>query len=165
MANIYELTGDWMRIWDYADDPDVDEETFWNTLLDIEEDIHAKADGYAKVMKGMDGTISVLDAEIKRLQQKKKVIENRQKAMKYDLQKMMETTGEKKFKTDLFSFGIQKNPASLKLADDLDIADVPEEYIKYADPEVDKAKVKEALNRGEEFEWARLEQSESLRIR
>lgn len=165
MANIYELTGDWLRLWDMADDPDIDEELFFETAMDIEEDIHAKADGYAKVINGIDNSIDFLDNEIKRLQAKKKVLDNRKNNLKKSLQNAMELTGEVKFKTELFSFGIQKNPASLKLADDIDITDIPDEYIKYSDPEIDKAKVKDALKRGCSFDWAKLEQTESLRIR
>jgi hypothetical protein len=49
---------------------------------------------------------------------------------------------------------------------DKDIDDIPERYIKYLDPEIDKAKIKEDIQKGIDVEGiAHLEQTESLRIR
>jgi hypothetical protein len=77
----------------------------------------------------------------------------------------MELTGKTKFKTDLFSFGIQKNAPSVVI-DAVDIRDIPEDYLKFKEPEVDKTAIKNAINAGVDFEGlAHLEVSQSLRIR
>ena len=70
-------------------------------------------------------------------------------------------TGKTKFKTDRFSFGIQKNPPSIEIWDEYAIG---QEYIKTI-YEIDRTKIKNALKAGEEVNGARLHQSESLRIR
>jgi len=76
----------------------------------------------------------------------------------------MIATGKTKFKTALFSFGIQKNPPSVKLDEgNLDL--IPEEYLVPQDPKVDKKKILAELKEGKEFTWATLSQTESLRIR
>lgn len=73
-------------------------------------------------------------------------------------------SGEKKLVCGTFTTSIQNNPPSVVL-DVESIKDIPEVFIKYAEPEVDKAKIKEELSKGVELSFAHLEQSESLRIR
>ena len=70
-------------------------------------------------------------------------------------------TGKRKFKTDLFSFGIQKNPPTV-VVDQKD--KIPEEYWKAQEPKLDKTALKKWLKDNAE-EYAHLEQSEGLRIR
>lgn len=165
MSTLYELTAEYMALVDMADDPDVDEQVWQDTMEGIEGEIEIKADGYAKVIREIESQSVGLKAEIDRLSARKKAIDNSVVRIKKALEEAMKATGKVKFKTDLFSFNIQKNPASLKLAEDIDINALPAEYVKFADPEVDKAKVKEALKNGVEFSWAHLEQSEGLRIK
>ena len=73
----------------------------------------------------------------------------------------MIATDKRKFKTDLFSFNIQKNRASIKI---LDEEKVPEEYVEY-DRKVLKDKLKKAITEGLEADDAEMIQSESIRIR
>lgn len=78
---------------------------------------------------------------------------------------MMKATGKKKFKTDLFTFGIQKNPPSVIIPD---VDAVPIDYMIPQPMKVDTAAVKEylkTLKEDETCDWASLEQGESLRIR
>jgi hypothetical protein len=77
----------------------------------------------------------------------------------------MEVTGKTKFKTDLFNFGIQKNAPSVVI-DVEDVRDIPEDYLKFKEPEVDKTAIKAAINDGVDLTGiAHLEQKFSLRIR
>ena len=74
-------------------------------------EIEEKADGYAKIIKGMQGDIEALKAEENRLVARRKALENRQQALKSNLEANMREMGKTKFKTALFSFNIQKNGA------------------------------------------------------
>ena len=77
----------------------------------------------------------------------------------------MELTNKTKFKTSLFSFGIQNNRPSVVI-DAVDMEDIPEEFLRYRDPEIDKAKLKDAIDAGRDLSGiAHLEASKSLRIR
>ena len=67
--SIYELTEDYMNLLAMAEDPDIDEQAFMDTLEGIEGALEDKADGYAKVMKQLEANADGLDAEIKRLQE------------------------------------------------------------------------------------------------
>lgn len=165
MANIYEITQDYLKLMELASDPEIDPEIIADTFEGIDGELEIKAENYAKIMKNLEGDIAALKAEEERLAKKRKAIENNIKRMKAALQEAMELTGKTKFKTDLFSFGIQKNAPSVVI-DAANIRDIPEEYLKYKEPDVDKTAIKNAINAGVDFEGlAHLEVSQSLRIR
>lgn len=160
---IYELTDDYKQLLALAEDPDVDPEILADTMEGLAGAIEDKADGYAKVLTQVNSDAASIGLEIDRLQGKKKALENNARRIKETLQMTMELTGKRKFKTQLFSFGIQKNPASLKL--DVDDIAVPKEFRIPQPDKVDKDAIKKALKGGAEFDWCHLEQTESLRIR
>lgn len=162
--SIYELTEDYMNLLAMAEDPDIDEQAFMDTLEGIEGALEDKADGYAKVMKQLEANADGLDAEIKRLQERKSLMAKNVDRMKSTLQKMMETTGKEKFKTELFSFNIQNNPPSLVM-DSEDIEVIPMEYLVPQDPKIDKTKIKADIKAGKEITFAHMVTGRSLRIK
>ena len=165
MANIYEIVGSFLKLTQMMEDPELDPQTLADTMEAIEGELEVKAENYAKVMKNIEGDITSIKAEIERLTNKKKTLENNIKNMKAVLQGAMEITGKTKFKTDLFSFGIQKNAPSV-IIDASDINNIPPDYLKFREPEVNKTAIKEAILNGEDLEGiAHLEQGQSLRIR
>lgn len=162
---LYELTEDYMNLLELAEDPDIDEQAFADTLEGIEGALEDKAKGYAKVIRTLEGDAAACDAESKRLRNKKQTIENNIKRMKAALQCAMQITGKTKFKTSLFSFDIQKNPAAVVI-DEEHLENIPDRFLIPQDPQIDKRAIKEALKAGEDLEGlAHLEQTESLRIR
>lgn len=162
---LYDLTDDYLALLEMAEDPDTDPEAFADTLEGIEGAIEDKADGYAKVIRTLEGDAAACDAESKRLRNKKQTIENNIKRMKQALQYAMELTGKTKFKTALFSFGISKNPAAVVM-DEGYIENIPERFLIPQDPVIDKKAIKEALKAGEDLDGiAHLESTSSLRIR
>lgn len=164
MSTIYELTDDFLRLLEMAEDPETDPQAFADTLEGLEYEIEVKAENYAKVIKQLDSDASGIDAEIKRLQAKKSAIANSQDRMKKTLEGAMIATGKVKFKTDLFSFNIQKNPPSVEL-DEEHLELIPIEYLIPQDPKPDKKRMLAELKEGKELGFARLKQTESLRIR
>ena len=162
---LYELSNDYMTLLEMAEDPDVDEQAFMDTLEGIDGALEDKADGYAKVIRNLEADAAACDAESKRLRNKKQTIENNIKRMKSVLQFAMQMTGKTKFKTALFTFGIRKNPASVVI-DAANVRDFPEQYIIESEPILDKKALKDALKAGEDMTGlCHLEQSESLSIR
>ena len=162
MASIYELTNDFLQVQEMMESGDYDMETLQNTLDCIDYEIEEKAEGYACIMKNIQSDIEGLKAEIDRLTQKKKTMENKVEYLKKSLEEGMKLTGKTKFKTDRFSFNIQKNPPSVKV---LDMEKVPKEYMIPQPDKPDNKKIMLELKAGAEFDWAKLEQTESLRIR
>lgn len=164
MFSIYELTEDYIKLLSMAEDPDIEEEVFLDTLEGIEGALEDKAEGYAKVMRQLETNASGLDAEIKRLQERKTLVTKNVERMKKTLQTMMEATGKTKFKTELFSFNVQNNPPSLVL-DSEDIEVIPMEYLVPQDPKIDKTKIKADIKAGKEITFAHMEATKSLRIK
>ena len=165
MATLYELTDDYLTLLEMAEDPDIDEQALMDTMEGIEGALEIKAEGYAKIIRMLEGDAAACDAESKRLRNKKQAIERNIDRMKKALQYAMETTGKTKFKTPLFSFNIQKNTPSVVM-DEQYIENIPDEYLIPQEPKIDKKKIKEDLKAGVNLEGlAHLEQTESLRIR
>lgn len=142
-------------------DMDIEEGDLNAALENIDDEIETKADNIAKVLRDFDGDIEALKAEEERLAKKRKAIENRQKQLKEYLQNSMLVLDKRKFKTDLFSFNIQKNAPSLKI---LDESKIPEDYYKI-EKKLNKNDLKEAVKKGLFEDAAKLVQTESLRIR
>lgn len=165
MSTLYELTDEYLR---FLDEVDEDDEAFIDTLESIEGEIEDKADNYAKLIKEFEAEAEKFDKESKRLTDKRDAIKNKVSRMKRSLEQAMIVTGKTKFKTDLFSFGIQKNTPSVVLEfDDKDTAAIdklPEKFVKVSKT-VNKTAIKDAINAGEAISFAHLEQSESIRIR
>ena len=159
---LYEITGQFVELLTWAEDPDVDEQAFQDTLESLTAEIEEKADGYAKIIRQLQGEVEAIKAEVDRLTNRKTAIENHITFMKKNLEQSMIATGKEKFKTELFSFNIQNNPASVVLDVDEDM--VPDQY-SVITKKVDKKGILQAIKNGEEIEFAHLEQSRSLRIR
>lgn len=126
------------------------------------EEFEAKVEDYGKVIMEYVKEAEGIKAELDRLTKKKGVIDNTVKRMKGRLQTAMEETGRTKIKTTLFNFRLQNNPPSVVL--DKAIKDIPDEYKKFADPEIDKKKIAAAIKAGKEIDFAYLVQTRSLRI-
>jgi len=154
---LYELTEIYLNL----KDMDIEEGDLNAALENIDDEIETKADNIAKVLRDFDGDIEALKSEEERLAKKRKAIENRQKKLKEYLQNAMLVLDKRKFKTDLFSFNIQKNAPSLKI---LDESKIPEDYYKI-EKKLNKNDLKEAVKNGLFEDAAELVQTESLRIR
>lgn len=163
-TTLFDLVGDYLRLYEMADDPDTDPQAFFDTMEGIEGEIEDKADGYACVIAKLNGEAKAIKEQEERLYNRRMAIENNVKRMKENLQVAMEVTGKTKFRTTLFNYWVQNNPTSVVL--DTDIYSIPDKFIKYAEPEVNKTLLKEALNAGEDLKGiAHLEQTRGLRIR
>jgi hypothetical protein len=165
MANLYEITQDYMTILGMMEDPELDPQTLADTMEAVEGELEVKAENYAKVIRNLEGDIAAIKGEVERLSAKKKTLENNIKNMKSALMMAMETTGKTKFKTELFSFGIRKNAPAVVM-DESYIENIPERFLKYSEPTINKSAIKEAIQNGEDLEGlAHLEQSESITIK
>ena len=163
---LYDLTNDYMELLQMAEDPDIDEQAFMDTLEGIKGALEDKADNYAKVMRMLDADALAIREEERRLEKRRKTIEGNITRMKSALQYAMEATGKTKFKTQLFSFNVQNNPASVVM-DEPYISNIPERFLKYKDPEIDRKAIKDAIKAGDEdaMAIAHMEQTKGLRIR
>lgn len=160
--NLYELTGAYLELLEMAEDTTVDQDVLRDTMDAIGGELEDKADGYAKVIAQLAGDAESIKKQIERLTAMKDRIEGNIVAMKKSLEASMIATGKKKFKTQLFSFNIQRNAPSLDLLDENMVPDM------FRIPQPDKIDRRKALNFIKDngpTAWGKLKESESLRIR
>lgn len=160
MATLYELSERYQNILEVAEM--LDPEQLEEALKGIDDEIENKADGYAKVIQELNGKVDVLKKEEKRLADRRKSIENNAKRIKESLQEQMLLLDKRKFKTDLFSFGIQKNAPSL---DVIDYQYIPKEFYEEQQPKLNKRELLKAMKNGDVIKGVEVKQTESLRIR
>lgn len=162
MASLYEITGQFKQLMDMADEMNLTQADIADTLEGLDLEFQEKAEAYAKVIRSLEADVAAIDKETKRLSDKKRYINNNIKAMKTNLEKAMIETGNRKFKTSLFDFGIQKNPPSVKVTDEkaaLKIYGIPQPA------KLDRKSMISDLKEGKELSFAELVQTEGLRIR
>ena len=103
--------------------------------------------------------------EEERLNAKRKAKENAIKRLKVLMQDAMTAAGEKKIQCGTFTTSIQNNAPSVVM-DEQYIENVPAEYLRIREPEVDKKKILDDLKAGKDLTGlAHLQQTASLRIR
>lgn len=160
MSSLYELKGQYLELLSMMEEG-ADEETIKDTLEGIEGEIEVKADNYARIIRQLESDANGLKTEIERMTDRKRALENHVSYLKNNLQDAMILTGKEKFKTELFSFGIQNNVPSVVIDDPTSI---PAEFLIPQEPKVDKKAIKEYL-KDNEASWSHLEVNRGLRIR
>lgn len=162
MFKLYELTEMYQNISNLIEE-DVDNETLEKALDNITDSIQIKAENMAKLIKSIEGNINVLKDEEKRLQAKRKALENKVVNIKEYLEEQLKAMNLNKVQGDLFTVSIQKNPQSLNVVDE-DL--IPEQFKEVvATTKIDRKELLAILKEGQEIEGVEIKQTESLRIR
>lgn len=156
-ATLYELKEMYLNLMDL----DLEGEELGKALENIDDEIEVKAENYAGVIKNLEAEIDAYKKEIERMSKIKKSLESRASLLKSNLEQAMIDLDKKKFKTNLFSFNIQRNAPGIKI---LDEDKIPKEFVEY-EKRIKKNDLKKAIKEGLETEAAVLVESESLRIR
>ena len=156
-ATLYELKDMYLSLMDL----DLEEEELSKALENIDDEIEVKAENYAGVIKNLEAEVDAYKKEIDRMTSIRKSLLDRAEYLKKNLESAMIELDKKKFKTNLFSFSIQRNAPSIKI---LNEDAVPEEFVEY-ERKINKNDLKNAIKEGLETDAAILVESESLRIR
>lgn len=165
MASLYELTGAAYKLRELMEEGELDPEAIKDAIENNNEEISLKLENCAKVIKDIESDIAGLKAEEARLAERRKSYENNVKALKSKMQEALLATGERKVKSPLFTFYVQKNNPSVVI-DEAYIENIPEQYLVTREPEVNKKKMLEDLKAGVDLDGiAHLETSESIRIK
>lgn len=167
-GTLFEITERYQQLLAFAEDGDIDDEVFVETLQGIEDELELKAENYVRVIKELEirkgsisGEISVIQAEVDRRKELVNSIDRHIAKMKESLCNAMVATGKQKFKTEHFSFWTQET-ASVVIDDP---ANIPMDFYRVREPEVNKEAIKKALNNGETFEFAHLEKKSGVRFK
>ena len=126
------------------------------------EQLQDKGTNYAFVIKKLDAECDIIDAEIKRLSELKKVRQNACERLKSNISHAMHTFGVDKIESPLIKLSFRKSQ-SVNVAD---VNSLPSEYktIKVTES-ADKMKIKQALLNGEVIEGCEIINSQNLQIK
>jgi hypothetical protein len=164
---LYELREEYKAVLAMMEDPDADMELIQDTLEGLDGDIEEKVEGYGTMLEQLESDIARLDAEAKRMQNRRIVIENRKDRLRENLLKAMLETDKKSIKTDHYTVTVKQTPYRLVVDDPFG---VPEEYYEPQPAKLDKTRLKAALQ--EQLEqngfiqpFAHLERSHTIQIK
>lgn len=164
MSTLYELSEEYLTLLQMLEDTE-DSQIVIDTLEGIEGELEIKAENYAKVMRSIEGDIASIDSEIERLKKRKATMQNNVDSLKKHLQSVMLTTGKTKFKTELFSFNIQKNGGKRPVIWDVPVEEIPDDFVKI-ERKPDNEKIYKFIEELGGCVYAHLgERGESLRIK
>lgn len=164
MPSIYELKTEFDKLWMILEEELVDDDALLGAFETAQEDLAIKLENCCKYIKNQEALIEGLKKEKKRLNAKQKSAENAIERLKKLMKDAVEASGDKKIPCGTFTVAIQKNPPKLIL--DVDsVYDIPEEFLKYAEPEVKSKEALDAIKGGASFKWCHSVQEDSLRIR
>lgn len=157
MATLYELTGQFLEIYNM----DIDDETKLDTLeaIDWTNDYENKVEGYVKVIKSLEADIEARKNEKKRLDGLNKSDQTKIDNLKAALATSMAETGQTRVDTTLFKVGFRKSEAVVVDEDKL-----PKKY-QIVSYKPDKKTLKELLKSGKHIKGAVIEERSNLSIR
>ena len=152
---LYELTG---ALADLSS-MDLDDEAVKTSLECIQGDFNDKAVAIIKLSENLSADTSAIDAEIKRLQERKKAIENRRKSLREYLLHNMQAANIPKIECPLFTATLRKGVESVEVTD---LSLVPDEFVNVeVVTSADKKAIKAALSAGKEVLGATLKRGET----
>lgn len=152
-----ELTGALLELYELADEQELD---VTDTLDLIEGEYTEKVENYAIFIKQLQSDADALKEEIDRLTARYKTLNNNIDRLKTNLMESMIASGKDKVKTLLFNVSV-RGYESVVVDDPTAI---PEEFLKYSEPTVNKVELKKALKNGE-VNGAHLESKPGISIR
>ena len=145
MATLYELTGQFLEI--------------YNMEIDWTSDYENKVEGYVKVIKSLEADIEARKNEKKRLDGLNKSDQSKIDNLKAALAVSMTETGQTRVDTTLFKVGFRKSKAVVVDEDKL-----PKKY-QIVSYKPDKKEIKKLLESGATIRGAHIEERSNLSIR
>ncbi len=159
---LYELTGKYLQLLELAQDPDVPDDAFLDTVEGLEGEIQLKAENVVKFIMSLEGSIEAVTKEIQRLTARKRVLQNRDDGIREYLRRNMDVAGISRIECSLFLISLAAGRPMVVIEDE---SAIPEEYLVVT-TRPDKTKILADLKAGKEVPGASLGISKpSLRIR
>jgi len=164
MSTLRELSAELLEVQALALDPEIPAEALQDTLDGMAGLFNEKAVSVVHVITNGASDVAAMDAEIKRLQDRKTVMNNAMARLKEYLKFNMEATGVTSIKSPLFSITLAKGRERV-IVDDVDT--MPSDYTNtkiVVTP--DKRLILKALKDGYDVPGAHIERSDpSVRIK
>ena len=159
MTSLRELSTELMEVRDLALDPDVPADAIRDTLDGMTGLFNDKAVRIVHVITNGGSDIAALDAEISRLAERKKHIQNAQVRLKDYLRFNMEATCTTKISSELFTITLAKG-RDVVVIDNED--DIPDDFVNVKTTiSPVKVEILKALKEGVDVPGAHIEKSKS----
>ena len=154
MATLYEINEEILNCVDTETGEIIDPEKLSRLQMDFDD----KVEGIALWIKDLLSDAATIKAEKDKLADRQRVCENKAKNLKEYLSGFL---AGQKFKTPRVAISYHKSES----VDVQDIEEIPKEYLKYKDPEPDKAAIKAALKAGKDIPGAEIVVNQNIQIR
>ncbi len=142
MKKLHEMAVDYIGLLDADFEPD----TLKECLDSIKDSIEDKGINIVKVLQSYDDNISVIDAELKRIQSIKKAEVAKKERLKEYLRYNMQETGISKIQHPLFTVTLGKPTQKVTVTD---INELPDEFVSVkTEIKPDLNEIKKALKNG-----------------
>jgi hypothetical protein len=146
------------ELYELLESGEIDEQV----VLDTMENIGAseKLEDYVHVLKTFEAELTMIDAEMSRLKENKRILESRSEYLKDKMIEFMQATGQKSANAGTFKLTMREN----KSCEITNESEIPLEYLREipAKYEPDKKSLLAALKSGAEISGAKLKTSYSV---
>lgn len=155
---LFDMSNTAKQLYELLESGDIDEQILLDTMESI--GASAKLEDYVHVTKSFEAEITMYDAEIKRLTENKRLLQNRIEYMKDKMVEYMQATGQKTANAGTFKLTMREN----KSCEITNESEIPLEFLREvpAKYEPDKNALKAALKSGKEIPGCTLKTSYSV---
>jgi hypothetical protein len=163
--NLYELTGDQLRIKNDLESKGLDDETVQDTLESISGEFEDVAIAYVAVAREKLAEAEAIKNESKRMDRRAEVLENGAQYLLDTVKSSMQAIGRNKIDSLLFKISLAKTNGSLKIDDE---SLIPAEYWTQPEtpaPAVNKILAKKAISDGVKVPGCSVESGVRLSIK
>lgn len=164
MSKLYELTSDILELQDMLENELDDEQMLLDTLEGVQWEYEFKLEQYAKVIRNLEADVNAIKTEVKRLTDKRRVLEGNIDRLKKYMFDSMKATNTPKVKGTVLTVAIQKNGGKLPIILDVDTSELPDDLVKITESP-DLEAIGKMLDAGESPLAHYGERGESLRIK
>lgn len=124
---LYELTGEYQDLLEQLEFAETDDDVaaIMTTMEQVDDDLKAKAEAYAKIMQNLRAEVQALRDEEARLAKRRRRREGIINSLGERMRDALTTLGVRKLETGIGTWSLRKSPPSCKV---LNPALVPEQY-------------------------------------
>lgn len=162
---LYEIANDYLRFMEAAENEEIPEDALADTLESIFGEVEEKADNIACMLKNLGADIAAIKAEEDRLAERRQKKERLYERIKQYLSNELLRAGIEKVETARNKITFRKSSPvetdanflewALKYRDDL---------VTYGKPSINKTKVKQAIESGQQIEGARIVTKKNIQL-
>lgn len=161
MANLYEISERYKNIQDLIGNEEITEEFLEKAAGDVEDELQEKLLNIAKLCKNIKGNKAMIKEERDRLKNKETILDNQLKSLENYTKICLTNAGLNKMDLGVFKISLRKSEST----EITDLSLIPKEFLKFKDPEPNKAEIKKAIKEGKEIKGAVIIENESLVIK